>query len=213
LKVRLEEMPNPPELVDLSPEDDPYRYDPMYIMCITPRGWEDLSADAGTTGFETLRSNAIARAQIIANGNKGIHPVFKGDCILIDNILVRKMPYPVRFLPGQNVTMDDPTSKTYSEVTQAVAGAATFCVERGILVGGQALMAAYGNAMAGAKAMPGKNMQGRNFNFLDDTYDFGRKGESAIEWVDGCKKITFTDTNGVDIDRGVVCLDYATRLT
>jgi len=53
---------------------------------------------------------------------------------------------------------------------------------------------------------------GRNFRFLEEKYDFGRKSETGIEWVKGMKKITFGDSDGVDIDRGVIAFDYATRL-
>lgn len=211
MKVRVEEMAHPPEPVSLSMEDDVYGYEPMYVLTVTPRGWQDLTEDAGTKEFEVMRGNAIARMNIQANGKKGVHPVFRGDCILIDNILVRKMPYPIRFLPGVAVTMDDFTKKEYSAVTQTIAGGANYAVERALLIGGQALAVAFGNAMYGAKKA--KNTQARNFNFLENPYDFGRKSETAIEWVDGVKKMSFDDAEGVHTDRGVIALDYATRLT
>lgn len=209
-RVRIEEMPNPPELIDLSPEDDPYRYDPLMVLFISPRAWEDLSNDAETKQFEVLRSNAIARMKLIAGGKQGVHPIFRGDCILVDDVLVRKCPYPIRFLPGMKTKVDDFTKKKYSPEDQMLPADATFCVERGLWVGGQALMMAFGNAMAGAKS--GKGSDYRNFNFLDSPYDFKRKSETAIEWVDGCKKISFTDSDGIDVDRGVIAMDYATRL-
>lgn len=210
LKVGVEEMPHPPEPVSLSMEDDVYGYEPMYVLTVTPRGWQDLSEDAGTKEFETMRGNAIARMKIQASGNKGVHPVFKGDCILVDNILVRKMPYPIRFLPGLAITMDDATKKEYSAVTQMIPAGQTYAVERAMLIGGQALAVAFGNAMWGAKKAA--NSQARNFNFLETPYDHGRKSETAIEWVDGCKKMSFKNKDGVNMDRGVIALDYATRL-
>lgn len=213
-RVRIEEMPNPPELIDLSPADDPYRYDPLLVLFISPRAWEDLSKAQDTKQFEVLRSNAIARASIIAGGKKGVHPIFRGDCLLVDDVLVRKLPYPIRFLPGQKTLVDDFSEKRYSPEEQMVPlpaqGADGYCVERGLWVGGQALMMAFGNVMSGAKS--GKGSDYRNFNFLDSPYDFKRKSETAIEWVDGCKKISFTDSDGVDVDRGVIAMDYATRL-
>lgn len=210
-KVLVEEMPSPPEPVDLSPDDDPYRYDPMYVCCISPRGWEDLSADTDTKEFEKLRAAAIERAKIIA-GEKGVHPIFRGDCLLIDSVLIRKMPYPVRFSPGMPIKMADPTRKRLTIVEQMIPVNASYCVERGLWIGGQALALAFGNAMAGVKASSGENMQSRNFRLLEAPYDFGRKSETGIDWVKGMKKITFTDADGIDIDRGVIAFDYATRL-
>lgn len=212
LKVVVEEMANPPEPIDLSPDDDPLRYDPLYAFFISPRGWEDLSRDTDTKEFEKLRAMAIEQAKIIAGGANGVHPIFRGDCIMVDRVLIRKMPYPVRFMPGMKVKMADPTRKNLTIIEQMIAANADYCVERGLWVGGQGIAMAFGNTMAGAKLAEGENATSRNFRLLEDKYDFGRKSETAIEWVKGMKKITFQTQDGVDIDRGIIACDYATRL-
>ena len=213
-KSRIEEMPTPPEMIDLSPEDDPYRWDPMYAAFVSPRGWADLAQDAGTSGFKELMALAFERGRMMGGGKNGInmHPLFKGDCMLIDGVLVRKMPYPVRFLPGQKAGVADPSKKKLDIVDQMVAANATHCVERGLWVGGQAIGMAFGNSAAKAKRAGGNKAQSANFRFLGGDYDFGRKEETAIEWVKGMGKISFEDEECVDIDRGVIAFDYSTRL-
>ena len=213
-KSRVEEMPNPPEPIDLSPEDDPYRYDPLYATFISPRGWADLAADAGTSGFKELQALAIQRGKMMGGGPDGMamHPLFKGDCMLIDGVLVRKMPYPIRFLPGQKVRVADPTKKKLTITEQLVGASETFCVERGLWVGGQAIAMAFGNPAAKAKTPSGGKAQAVNFRFLESKSDFDRKSEQAIEWVKGVGKICFESEEGIDIDRGVIAFDYATKL-
>ena len=200
LKEYLEEMPHGIEPVDLSPDDDPYRYDPMYIMWVTPRMWTDFYADAAGKAFEQMQ----AAAQFKAEDSK--MAVYRGECFLSDNILVRKMPYPVRFLPGRKVRVADPTRKKLTVVEQMVAANATFGVDRGLLVGGQALAMAFGNAAAGAKS------GARNFDFETENRDFKAKKATAISWVDGCKKLTFAAADGTDTDRGVIAFDCAVSL-
>lgn len=197
IKEEQEEGVNPLEPVDLSPEEDPYRYDPMYAMFITPRMWTQLFAATDGKEFNQMRANAQIRAE------QSDMAIYRGDAVMFENILIRKMPYAIRFLPGKKVMVAERGKGRLTLVEQMIAANADFAAERGFMVGGQALAMAFGNSAAGAK-------QGaRNFDFKTEPRDFDDKSATRIAWVNGCKKLSFADEDGVDTDRGVVAFDCA----
>lgn len=80
---------------------------------------------------------------------------------------------------------------------------AGFNVERGIILGGQALAMAYGSVLPGGMG-----------NFKVDGELFNQKAwwRQWMDWISGLAKIQFTDNAGRLNDYGVVCFDAAVSL-
>lgn len=198
IKERLEEMEHPLEPIDLSPEDDPYLYDPAYIMLVTPRAWTQLRYHADSKLWLQMQNEAHTRRK-----DKNALAVFRGDCFMFENILIRKAPYPVRFMGGKSLVQVDHTSHRYREIETQVPKDAKHVVERQILLGGDALGLAFGNAAA-------KNKSGKlNFSFETEDRDFKTKQATSIAWANGMKKLRFENQDGCMIDRGVIAFDCA----
>lgn len=197
IKERLEEMENPLEPIDLSPTDDPQSYNPMYLMLLTPRSWTQLRYNTDATVWTQMQHDAAIRGK-----GKDALAVFRGDCFMFENILFRKMPYPIRFMAGRPMQQAfiTPSGKVEERETM-IDKDAKFHIERNLLLGAQALAMAFGNSAACVKQ--GKN----NFSFETEKRDFGRKSATAIYWANGMKKLRFTDANGCLADRGVMAID------
>lgn len=201
IKEEFEEMANPIEPCDFTPEGNLYSYDPMYTWWITPRMWTQFFEDAAGKELNQMIANAHAM-----DDKKQFASLFRGECFLFENFLVRKSRYPVRFVPGRKVDIADPGRRQLTITEQMIPANAKYAVERGLIIGGQALGMAFGNAAAGAKSGH------RNFDFETETRDFKAKKATAIGWVSGCKKLSFADADGTDTDRGVFAVDCAVPL-
>jgi hypothetical protein len=111
------------------------------------------------------------------------------------NILVRKMPNPVRFTANKAVAVC-----TNTDNATVGSSTPTVTVDRAILLGAQAIANAYGNV--GGKA------QG-HFTIKREKVDHDNGTETSICWMNGKKKIRFADKNGRINDFGVAVLDTA----
>lgn len=191
LSEKLEQTHTPINPIDLSSEDKPMDTQPFYVLYVTPAQWTTLQST--TTDFNQLIANATARA----NGFN--HNLFKGECLMFDNILVKKYFKPVRFYAGDVVSVSN-NDKDATTTTQQVATGVN--VDRAILLGGQAL------AMANGK--DGNN--DGNFTIYGETFDANRKHRNTLTWVDGVSKIRFADKQGYVNDRGVITLDTAVNI-
>lgn len=162
---------------------------PMYVMFVTPKQWRDLEDNMSTKDWNQVMASAIQRS-------KGFdHPLFKGDCVMIDNILVRKYHRPVRFDVG--ATVDICANDKAATVVQKTAGVA---IERAILLGAQALGDFYGSAASGVP-----------FSYWEGQTDHGNSSEQSIAWMEGLSKIRFECTDGYVRDHGVICVDSAVK--
>lgn len=107
---------------------------PFYVFCPTPTQWYDLNKLAGAQTMNTLRSQALARA------GKMQHPLFTGECYMYNNILIKPLKKPIVFEAGTSVKVStNVPAATTANVTCAVK------TERGIFLGGQALLDVYGS--------------------------------------------------------------------
>ncbi|AGG58042.1 major head protein [Vibrio phage douglas 12A4] len=189
LALYLEEMAHPIKPIKFE-KDQLSGEDPFYVLFVTPRQWRDLWASASDKKIQELMSRAIQRSQ----GFK--HPLFAGDRIMWRNILVRQYRKPVRFAAGSTVKVSNNDNKaTIKEVTAAVA------IDRAILLGGQAMACAYGKTSSGAQ-----------FKMHTEKVDHGNGRETSIAWMNGLKKVRFTEKSGRMNDYGVAVLDTAVTL-
>lgn len=189
LALILEEQANPMKHISFE-ADQMANESPFFLLFVTPRQWRDLWASATDKKLQELQSRAIKRGQGFN------HPVFKGDVIMWRNILVRQNRKPVRFFAGDTVTVSN--NDKLATTKQVTAGTT---IDRAILLGGQALANAYG-----------KSDSGSHFSMTTEKTDHGNANETAIVWMNGCKKVRFADKTGRVNDYGTMVLDTAVSL-
>ncbi|EGI5052066.1 N4-gp56 family major capsid protein [Salmonella enterica subsp. enterica serovar Worthington] len=189
LSLYLEEMSHPLMPVRLS-KDELMEEDPYYVLYLTPRQWNDWYTSTAGKDWNQMMSRAV-------NRSKGFnHPLFKGECAMWRNILVRKYKgMPVRFNQGSQVLVsandNNATVRTVEAKTQ---------IDRAVLLGGQALANAYGVHNGG------------HFNLVEEKTDMRNRTQIAIEWMNGLKKIRFRQKDGRVQDHGVIAVDSAVGL-
>lgn len=189
LRLALDEMAFPLQPIQM--EGDPHAEEsPFHVLWVTPRQWYDFWISAGGDTWRTLQAAAYERRRDFD------HPIFKGDVVMWNNILIRKQPRPVRFNVGTNVTVCTNTANAGTTTSQAAVR-----VERAILLGAQALADAYG-AVGGEGG-------GYFFNMNSELTDHKNRNELSIAWMNGKAKIRFQGTDGRINDHGVMVLDTA----
>lgn len=164
--------------------------EPWYLLNVTPRQWNDWYTSTAGKDWQTMTANAM-------NRSKGFnHQLFKGQCAMWRNILVRQYGgMPIRFYTGDSVTISN--NDNAATTTTATAGTN---IDRAILLGGQAMAMAYGA------------QNGGTFNYHEEKEDHENTTEISISWVNGMKKIRFANRNGRVNDLGVMVLDTAITL-
>lgn len=185
--------------------------EPTYLLLVTNRQWQSVLTAAGGVNSATWRqfmANAWQRAQSFTGGKK--HPLFTGEAGLWHNILVKKCDRAIRFNPGDNVRYCTKAGQaTAAEAKVAVNAALSpdYAVDRGLLLGAQALAHVYG-----------QSTQGDTFaNWLENKYNYGRNLEVAGEVMCGKAKLRFDmineDGEKIPTDHGVIVLDTAVKLS
>ncbi|EFG3348383.1 N4-gp56 family major capsid protein, partial [Escherichia coli] len=101
LSLFIDEMAHPLQPVRLS-GDELHGEDPYYVLYVTPRQWNDWYTSTSGKDWNQMMVRAVNRA-------KGFnHPLFKGECAMWRNILVRKYAgMPIRFYQGSKVLVSE----------------------------------------------------------------------------------------------------------
>lgn len=187
LSLYLDEMAHPLQPVRLS-RDELKNEDPYFVLYVTPRQWNDWYTSTDGKDWQAMMTRAVQRS-------KGFdHPLFKGECAMWRNILVRKYGgMPIRFYPGSSVALSN--NDDGATVTDASAHTA---IDRAILLGGQALASAWGIGDGGGF-----------FGYHEERTDHDNGREISIRWINGLKKIRFKQKNGRVQDHGVMVVDSA----
>lgn len=177
-------------------EDDPNEWNSQLWICwVTSRQWAYLKR-ASQTQFNSAVTNAVKRF----DGTKR-HPLFTGDSILWENILIKPMDrYAIRFNAGTAVTIDTGGTDggTYTESTSVAAQP----MDRAIIVGAQALLHAFGN----------EETSDYFYSWNEELVDHKSAVEVSLSMMDGMAKTRFR-INNVDTDHGVAVIDsYAPDL-
>lgn len=188
IRMHLDESANPLQPAQYK-DDTMSGEDPFHVMFITPRQWKDMQENATTKDFNAAMAQALTRS-------KGFnHHLFKGDCIMVENILVRKYNRPVRFLTGSTVDV----CNNDKDATIAQKTAATN-IERAMLLGAQALGDFYGSSENGTP-----------FKYYEGKVDHDNGTEASISWMEGLAKIRYRCADGYIRDNGVICIDSAVK--
>ncbi|EAQ6132247.1 N4-gp56 family major capsid protein [Salmonella enterica] len=185
----IDEMAHPLQPVRLK-GDELYGEDPYYVLYVTPRQWNDWYTSTSGKDWNQMMVRAV-------NRSKGFnHPLFKGECAMWRNILVRKYAgMPIRFYTGSRVWI---SNNNLAATTQQIEVKTN--IDRAMLLGAQALANAYGQK------------DGGHFNLVQKKTDMDNRTEIAIDWINGLKKIRFEDKTGRMQDHGVIAVDTAVRL-
>jgi hypothetical protein len=137
------------------------------------------------------------------------HPLFAGEVGMWNGILVIKNERAIRFMPGENTSIvTAANAPTATETSQAVNGSLTagYAVERGLLLGAQALGVAYGKT----------KVSGMQFGWKEHCNNFESNLEVMGEKVCGKSKVRFSVDDGtgtkVPTDFGVIAVDSAIPL-
>lgn len=188
-------LPPPPVEFD---SDQASTDSPIRVLLAGPGQYSQFSTDPQ---FRAFQANAHARARLAKD-----HPLFLGDAGLWNGILILKNPKPIRFYAGDEIKYCG-AYDTEVESSCLVPGAFTdkFAVERGLLLGGQALAQAFGSS----------EKSGIPFFWSEVDGDHGDKMEILIGAILGMSKIRFAVDHGDHkefTDHGVTVLDTAVKI-
>ncbi|MEO7559003.1 MAG: DUF4043 family protein, partial [Nitrosospira sp.] len=201
LRKRLDDMDQPLQSVKLA-GDRAAQTAKMWIFLATPNQYSVLLTEGSLRAFQ---QNAVNRAAYLDTR----HPLFAGEAGMWNGILVIKNERAVRFLPSEPTKIvTAANAATATETDQAVNAALTagYAVERGLLLGAQALGIAYGKT----------KISGMQFGWKEHWYNFESNLEVMGEKVCGHMKTRFSTDDGtgtkVPTDFGVIAVDSAVPL-
>lgn len=201
LRKRLDDMDQPLQSVKLA-GDRAAQTAKMWIFLATPNQYSVLLTEGSLRAFQ---QNAVNRAAYLDTR----HPLFAGEAGMWNGILVIKNERAVRFLPSEPTKIvTAANAATATETDQAVNAALTagYAVERGLLLGAQALGIAYGKT----------KISGMQFGWKEHWYNFESNLEVMGEKVCGHMKTRFSTDDGtgtkVPTDFGVIAIDSAVPL-
>jgi len=202
IRTKLDSMPLPPPSVkfdgDQMADDMPTR-----VLLVSS---EQYTAIVQSTNFRTFQANAMARASMAKN-----NPLFLGEAGLWNGILIVKMPKPIRFFAGDSLRWCASATSTTETATDLVPAAfsTTYAIDRAILLGGQALAEAYGNAMSRGESLD------TSYSWSEKFLDHDNSPESCVGAVGGKSKIRFNMDFGTGLeytDFGVMAIDTVIKL-
>ena len=189
VRNRIDEMPLPPSPIKVPGDEASDDEDPMYLMMVTPRQWHYLENQQKANGHDwrTFLANALSR------GRYTTHPLFKGGAMgMWNNILVRKMGRPIRFKASSGV-------REYNASGSIVTQNAAVATDRAVILGGQALAEAWGNARPNGEDAPSR--------WVEEWTDHRNALEVSGSLVGGYAKIRFKLSDDEVTDFGVMTLD------
>ncbi|HEY1129138.1 MAG TPA: DUF4043 family protein [Roseateles sp.] len=193
---------------DPAADDEPIKG----VLYLDPQGWNQLLKDQ-TAGhnIRTWQVNALERAKLMG---ANIHPLFRGEMYMWNNILLKKMEHSIFFNPGdftQIITNANrytgASNSMPTETAQQVNAALTagYRVTRSIFMGSQAF----------AQLIGANESSGVNAAFKERAFDYGEKYEAMGQWMGGETKLRFRfkDQNGQFewTDHGAIVIDAAVK--
>jgi hypothetical protein len=178
--------------------DDPIKG----ILYVDPLVWDGLVTETTSNyNLRTFETNAMKRA---AYGDLSKHPLFSGQPILWNGVLVRKMQFAIRMDASdtvKHITSANKLAGTETDVTVAAGLSTTHQVARSIFLGAQALA-----------LVSGANQETEeSYSLLENRTNFGRNLELAGEIMGVEEKLRWSlpnaDGNLEPTDFGVAVID------
>jgi N4-gp56 family major capsid protein len=190
------DLPPPPVVIegDQAASDEPLR-----LWMMGPGQYNTFAADAS---YRAYQAAAMARAR-----TAGEHPLFLGEVAIWNGFLIMKMPRPIRFYAADPMKVcASLLTETETDLLIPANFSTTYCVERGLILGGECLA----EAMARHPDYPGPIFWG------DEVSDFKDKRELMIGCVRALKKIRWKIDTGAGehwTDNGIIVVDSAVPIT
>lgn len=201
LRKRIDDMDQPIQSVKLT-GDRAAQTSKMWVFLATPNQYSILLTEGSLRAFQ---QNAINRASYFDTR----HPLLAGEVGMWNGILVIKNERAVRFMPGDTTRIvTEANAATATETDQQINPALTagYAVERGLLLGAQALGVAYGKT----------KVSGMQYGWKEHWYNFESNLEVMGERVAGKSKIRLAIDDGtgqkIPTDFGVIAVDSAVPL-
>lgn len=201
LRKRLDDMDQPLQSVKLA-GDRAAQTSRMWVFLATPNQYSVLLTEGSLRAFQ---QNAVNRSAYFDTR----HPLLAGEVGMWNGILVIKNERAIRFMPGESTRIVTAgNAGTATETDQIVNPALTpgYAVERGLLLGAQALGVAYGKT----------RVSGMQFGWREHWYNFESNLEVMGERVSGKAKVRLLVNDGtgakVPTDFGVIAVDSAVPL-
>lgn len=182
--------------------DDPIKG----IFFMDPLVWDALITDTtASANIRTFETNAMKRATY---GNLKAHPLFSGNPILWNGILMRPMSTAIRFNASdsyQYVAVANKLTATETAGTVAAGLSTTHQAARSLFLGAQALAFCSG----------GNAASDESYTLLENKTNFGRNLELAGEIIGSEQKLRFSLPNSAGdneaTDFGVLVIDSVVR--
>lgn len=183
--------------------DDPIKG----ILFVDPLQWDTLLTEQ-TSGYNirTFQQNAIERARY---GDLSKHPLFSGNPLMWNGVLIRKMHFGIRHGAGasyQYVSQANRLTATETAGTVAAGLSTTHQVSRAIFLGAQALGMVSG----------GNSSSEEPYSLLEKYTNFGRNLELAGEVMGSEQKLRWSLPNSSGdleaTDFGVLVIDSVTKI-
>ena len=175
------------------------------VFFMDPLVWDSFIQDnTSNSNIRKFETDAIRRAEV---GNLRAHPLFSGNVMIWNDILLRKMNFPIRFDAGDSVpvvTQANRLTATESNVTVAAIGAG-FAVARSLFLGAGALACVSG----------GDRRSQETYTLLEkNTDNFGRDLQFAGQLMGTEAKLRWALPGPVGLeptDFGVMAIDCVVR--
>lgn len=189
------------------PDDPAANYSPIRgVLYLDPISYQTLLSDSTPNyNIRAWQATAMERANLM--GLKK-HPLFMGDVVMWNRIVIRPMEHTIGFSTGQTVrhiSAANRYSATETDVTIGAGFSTTHRVSRAIFMGAQAFAVLQGN----------NTSSGMTASFKERMYDYDSKHEAMGEWMGGETKLRFSfrdaDGNLEPTDHGVIAIDAAVR--
>ena len=189
------------------PDDPASNYSPIKgVLYMDPIAYSTLKRDT-TSGHNIRAWQAAAMERAGLMGLKK-HPLFMGDVLMWNGIVIRPMEHSIYFRSGSTtriITSANRFTAAESDVVVNNAIGAGYRVSRSILMGAQAFAVLQGN----------NSTSGTTAAFKERLYDYDSKHEAMGEWMGGETKLRFSfrdaDGNLEPTDHGVLVLDSVVR--
>lgn len=201
LRKRIDDMDQPLQAVKLL-GDRAAQTSKLWVFLATPNQYSVLLTEGSLRAFQ---QNAVNRAAYMDTR----HPLFAGEVGMWNGILVIKNERAIRFMPSEStkiVTAANAATATETDQTINASLTSGYAVERGLLLGAQALGVAYGKT----------DVSGMQYGWKEHRYNFEGNLEVMGEKVCGKSKIRFAVDDGtgskVPTDFGVIAVDSAVPL-
>lgn len=201
LRKKLDDMDQPLQSVKLT-GDSASNTSKMWVFLATPNQYSVLLTEGSLRSFQ---QQAVNRAAYFDTK----HPLFAGEVGMWNGILVVKNDRAIRFAIGEStqvITAGNAASATQTAQTINGSLSSGYAVERGLLLGAQALGIAYGKT----------KVSGMQYGWKEHWYNFESNLEVMGEKVCGHMKTRFSVDDGtgtkVPTDFGVIAVDSAVPL-